>query len=45
MTVDSAKIERLEAGYTALQEDQKCHSLLKKYLTKEVWSCQIFSLK
>lgn len=34
--VDQAVIDKLEAGYQKLQAASDCHSLLKKYLTKEV---------
>lgn len=34
--VDAAVIEKLEAGFTRLQESASCKSLLKKYLTREV---------
>lgn len=34
--VDAATVEKLEAGYQKLQDAPNCHSLLKKYLTRDV---------
>lgn len=34
--VDQAVLDKLEAGYQKLQNAPDCHSLLKKYLTREV---------
>ncbi|OTF73737.1 Group 20 mite allergen-like protein (Arginine kinase) [Euroglyphus maynei] len=34
--VDQAVIDKLEAGYQKLQAAADCHSLLKKYLTRDV---------
>eukprot|EP00080_Pristionchus_pacificus_P000981 PDM61001.1 hypothetical protein PRIPAC_54807 [Pristionchus pacificus] len=36
MSVDAATIKKIEEGYAKLQGAKDCHSLLKKYLTKEV---------
>ncbi|KAF0312611.1 Arginine kinase [Amphibalanus amphitrite] len=35
--VDAATLEKLEAGFQKLQAATDCKSLLKKYLTKEVF--------
>lgn len=35
--VDAATLEKLEAGFKKLQDAKDCKSLLKKYLTKEVF--------
>lgn len=35
--VDAAVIEKLEAGFQKLQEATDCKSLLKKFLTREVF--------
>uniref|UniRef100_A0A1I8AMB2 arginine kinase n=1 Tax=Steinernema glaseri TaxID=37863 RepID=A0A1I8AMB2_9BILA len=34
--VDAATIQKIEEGFAKLQAAENCHSLLKKYLTKEV---------
>src|SRR5690606_19011993 len=34
--VDQATKDKLEAGFQKLQASPECHSLLKKYLTREV---------
>lgn len=34
---DPATLEKLNAGFKKLQESNDCHSLLKKYLTKDVF--------
>ena len=34
--VDQAVKDKLEAGYKKLQDSAECHSLLKKYLTRDV---------
>lgn len=34
--VDQAVIDKLEAGFQKLQSSAECHSLLKKYLTRNV---------
>ena len=34
--VDQAVLDKLEAGYQKLQASADCHSLLKKYLTRQV---------
>lgn len=34
--VDQATLSKLEAGFQKLQNAQDCHSLLKKYLTRDV---------
>lgn len=36
MAVPQEIVQKIEAGYKKLQEAKDCHSLLKKYLTKEV---------
>ena len=35
--VDQATLDKLEAGFKKLQDASDCKSLLKKYLTKEVF--------
>ncbi|CAG2115781.1 unnamed protein product, partial [Medioppia subpectinata] len=35
--VDQAVLDKLEAGYKKLQDSSSCHSLLKKYLTRDVF--------
>ena len=35
--VDAAVMEKLEAGFAKLQAATDCKSLLKKYLTKEIF--------
>ncbi|KAK8762474.1 hypothetical protein V5799_026259 [Amblyomma americanum] len=35
--VDQATLDKLEAGFKKLQDAKDCKSLLKKYLTKEVF--------
>ncbi|RWS24115.1 arginine kinase-like protein, partial [Leptotrombidium deliense] len=35
--VDAQTLEKLENGFKRLQESSECHSLLKKYLTEEVF--------
>ena len=35
--VDQAVLDKLEAGFTKLQGASDCHSLLKKYLTRDVF--------
>lgn len=35
--VDAATLEKLEAGFKKLQDAKDCKSLLKKYLTQEVF--------
>lgn len=34
---DPAVLAKLEAGFQKLQDAKDCHSLLKKYLTKDVF--------
>ncbi|TMS33903.1 hypothetical protein L596_001591 [Steinernema carpocapsae] len=34
--VDASTVQKIEEGFEKLQEATECHSLLKKYLTKEV---------
>ena len=34
--VDAAVVEKLEAGFQKLQDSADCHSLLKKYLSRDV---------
>lgn len=34
---DQAVIDKLEAGFAKLQAATDCHSLLKKYLTREIF--------
>ena len=34
--VDAATVEKLEAGWQKLQDATDCHSLLKKYLSRDV---------
>lgn len=34
---DAATLQKLEAGFQKLQNAKDCHSLLKKYLTKDVF--------
>ncbi|XP_064481146.1 arginine kinase-like isoform X2 [Ornithodoros turicata] len=35
--VDQATLDKLEAGFKKLQDSKECHSLLKKYLTRDVF--------
>ena len=35
--VDQATLDKLEAGFKKLQDASDCKSLLRKYLTKEVF--------
>lgn len=35
--VDQAVLDKLEAGFKKLSEANDCHSLLKKYLTRDVF--------
>jgi len=35
--VDPGVLSKLEAGFKRLQEASDCHSLLKKYLTRDVF--------
>jgi hypothetical protein len=35
--VDKAVLDKLEAGFKRLQAASDCHSLLKKYLTRDVF--------
>ncbi|KAL1476669.1 hypothetical protein MTO96_036335, partial [Rhipicephalus appendiculatus] len=37
MSVDQATLDKLEAGFKKLQDAKDCKSLLKKYLTKEIF--------
>ncbi|KAL3251894.1 hypothetical protein MRX96_055028 [Rhipicephalus microplus] len=37
MSVDQAVLDKLEAGFKKLQDAKDCKSLLKKYLTKEIF--------
>jgi len=35
--VDQAVLDKLDAGFKRLQDSKDCHSLLKKYLTQDVF--------
>lgn len=34
---DQATLDKLNAGFKRLQDSKECHSLLKKYLTQDVF--------